>query len=70
MKNEGWSANNVKIYNVIHRCGCYLTNIDENYTGGNYPYCKKCKTNVTLTPMNITNTEFKFNVPVPVPTTS
>lgn len=59
-----------KMYEVIHRCGTKLTVIDESYQGGNYPYCKKCKTNVALTPLKINNPEFKFKelkVPVPVP---
>jgi hypothetical protein len=62
----------MKFYEVKHRCGCKLTVIDETYQGGNYPYCKKCKTNVKLTKPNIRNSEFKFielRVPVPVPIT-
>lgn len=62
--------NNMTMYEVIHRCGCKLTVIDESYLGGNYPYCKKCKTNVQLTNINVKNIEFKFvelKVPVPVP---
>lgn len=60
----------MKFYEVRHRCGCKLTVVSENYKGGNYPYCKKCKRNIELTPINVRNPEFKFTeVPVPVPIT-
>ncbi|MBW9154268.1 hypothetical protein [Clostridium estertheticum] len=51
----------MNMYEVIHKCGCKLTVIDETYKGGNYPYCKKCKRNIMLTPVNIKNNEFKIN---------
>ena len=60
----------MKKYEVRHRCGCFLTVIDDNYQGGVYPFCKKCKCNVTLTPLYVKNNEFKIielKVSVPVP---
>lgn len=60
----------MKMYEVVHRCGCKLTVIDETYRGGNYPYCKKCKTNVRLLSLDNENPEFKIKelrVSVPVP---
>lgn len=58
----------MKMYQVVHRCGCKLTVIDDTYKGGNYPYCKKCHTNVPLPPLSNRSKEFKYvEVPVPVP---
>lgn len=57
-----------KMYEVTHRCGCKLTIIDDTYSGGNYPYCKKCRTNVILPAGHADNREFKYKpVPVSVP---
>jgi hypothetical protein len=50
----------MKVYQVVHRCGTKLGLVDESYKSGFYPYCKKCRINVTITPVSVKNTELKF----------